>query len=127
LAPSAPKVLIVDAKRSVRALIRDEIHQRHPDYEVREANDGFTAGEQVGAWKPDVVILDLRMPGMDGMEVCSQIRTREETRNTAVIAITAYYSPKAARQILKHGARACLEKPLKSGVLLAELDAALGG
>lgn len=125
LLPSAPKVLIVDDEPSVRKWIRDEIQEKHPDYEVQEAKDGFSAGELVGAWKPDVVILDLRMPGMDGFEVCSRIKAREDTRGAAVIAITAYHSPKAERQILECGARVCLEKPLQSEVLLEELEAAL--
>ncbi len=125
LTPSAPKVLVVDDEPAVREWIRDEIKERHPDYEVKEAKDGFSAGELVGTWKPDVVILDLRMPGMDGLEVCSRIKARDDTRNTDVIAITAYYSPKVKSEILKCGARVCLEKPLSSDVLLAELEAAL--
>jgi excisionase family DNA binding protein len=125
LTHSAPRVLVVDDEPSVRKWIRDVIEEKHPDYEVKEAKDGFSAGELVGAWKPDVVILDLRMPGMDGLEVCSQIKAREDARNTAVIAISAYYSPKAEREILKCGARVCLEKPLQLEILLKELEAAL--
>ena len=61
----------------------------------------------------------------DGLEVCSQIKATEDARNTAVIAITAYHSPKAEREILKCGARVCLGKPLKYEVLLRELESAL--
>ena len=125
LVPSAPRVLVVDDEPSVRKWICDEIQEKHPEYEVKGAKDGFSAGELVGVWKPDVVILDLRMPGMDGLEVCSQIKVREGTRNTAVIAVTAYHSPKVQKQILECGARVCLEKPLKSEVLLGEIEAAL--
>ena len=56
--PVKPKVLIVDDERSIRNWIRSEIEEKHPDYEVKEAKDGFSAGELVGAWKPDAVILD---------------------------------------------------------------------
>ncbi len=125
LLPSAPRVLIVDDEPAIREWIRDEIAEAHPDYEVKQAKDGFSAGELVGEWRPDVVILDLRMPGMDGMEVCRQIKARQDAKNTAVIAITAYYSPKAETEILACGARVCLEKPVRSKVLLAELEAAL--
>lgn len=125
LAPSAPRVLVVDDEPSVREWIRDEIQERHPDYAVKEAKDGFSAGELVGTWRPDVVILDLRMPGMDGMEVCRLIKARENASSTSVIAITAYHSPEAEMKILACGARACLEKPLKAEVLLAELEASL--
>ena len=125
LAPSAPRVLIVDDEPAFREWLRDEIQERHPDYEVKEAKDGFSAGELVGEWRPDVVILDLRMPGVDGMEVCRRIKARQDTRNTAIIAMTAYYSPKAETEIMACGARACLEKPVRAEVLLAELEAAL--
>ncbi len=125
LASSAPKVLIVDDEPAVREWTRDEIHERHPDYEIKEAKDGFSAGELVGAWRPDVVILDLRMPGMDGVEVCRRIKARQDASSTAVIAITAYHSPEAEKAILECGAQVCLEKPVKAEVLLAELKAAL--
>jgi len=125
LVPSAPRVLIVDDEPALREWIRDEIQERHPDYEVKEARDGFSAGRLVGTWKPDVVILDLRMPGMDGMEACRLIKAKEDSSNSEVIAITAYHSPDAEQRILNCGARVCLEKPLKAEVLLAELEAAL--
>ena len=126
LTPSAPRVLIVDDEAGVRAWIREEILERHPDYEVKEAPDGFTAGELVAAWKPDVVILDLRMPGMDGFEVCRRIRAREESRNAVVIAMTAYHSPGAEKNILECGARVCLAKPLDVRSLMAEIEKAVG-
>jgi excisionase family DNA binding protein len=124
LMSSAPRVLIVDDEPAVREWIHEEIKEKHPDYEVREAKDGFSAGELVGTWKPHVVILDMRMPGMDGLEVCRQIKSREDTKDTSVIAITASYSPKMEK-ILECGARVCLQKPLRSEILLGELEAAL--
>ena len=125
MAPSAPRVLIVDDELAIREWIREEIAEAHPDYEVKEAKDGFSAGELIGTWRPDAVILDLRMPGMDGMEVCHRIKAREDTSSTAVIAITAYYSPEAEKEVLACGAKACLEKPVRTKELLAELEAAL--
>lgn len=125
LTPSGPRILVVDDEAGVRKWVCEEIRESHPDYEVMEAPDGFSAGELVGAWRPDVVILDLRMPGLDGFEVCRRIRERDETKNTVVIAMTAYHSPKAEKRILECGARVCLAKPLGAQVLLAEIDAAL--
>ena len=125
LAPSAPRILIVDDEGSVREWIRLEIEEKHPDYEIMEAKNGFTAGELVGSWKPDVVILDLRMPGVDGFEVCQQIKSKENTKAAVVIAITAYDFPEAERRILECGAQAYLTKPLDVGVLLNELEQAL--
>ena len=125
LAPLPPKVLIVDDEPSVTKLIAAEITEKHPGFEVLEAHDGFAAGELVGSARPDVVILDLRMAGMDGFEVCRRIKARKETRDTTVIAMTAYHSPETEDRILQCGARKYLVKPLDMGVLLEEIEIVL--
>jgi len=123
--PSAPRVLVVDDDEAVARWMAEEVQSAHRDWEVAQAHDGFTAGELVGAWRPDVVILDLRMPGVDGFETCRRIKARPETRETAVIAVTAYPTAEAKDRILACGARACLDKPLDRTLLLAELEAAV--
>lgn len=122
---AAPKVLIVDDEESVTKWIAAEIKAGHPDYDVRQAHDGFAAGELVATWRPDVVILDLRMPGMDGYEVCRRIKAGEDTKRTAIVAITAAYSEEARKRILECGARECLGKPLDVGILMKALEAAM--
>ena len=79
----------------------------------------------VGSIRPDVVILDLAMAGLDGFEVCRRIKSREATRSIAVIAMTAFHSPEAEQRILQCGARVCLSKPLHHDVVLKELGDAL--
>jgi len=125
LAPSHAKVLVVDDDESLTQWLAEEIKQRYPECEALVAHDGFSAGELVGVRKPKAVILDLRMPGIDGYEVCRRIKSNEETKDTAVIAITAYAAPDAVKSILDCGARACLSKPLDLEALLQELDEAL--
>ena len=120
------RVLVVDDEPSVAAWIAEEIGEKHPDFEIFEANDGYAAGEIVASSKPNVIILDLRMPGIDGFEVCRRIKSREETREISVIAITAHHSKKAQRQILEAGALAYFVKPLDIEALLAEVESALG-
>ena len=127
LAPSAPRILVVDDEESVARWIAEEIRYAHPDYEVQMAHDGFSAGDLVGSWKPDVVFLDLRMPGMDGYEVCRRIKAKPETERVRVIAITAHYSAKTVTEIMNCGAVLCLPKPLKVDLLLVVLEAALHG
>jgi excisionase family DNA binding protein len=127
LLPSPPKVLIVDDEQAVVSWVTAEIQAERPDIEVLVAHDGFSAGEIVGAEGPDVVVLDLRMPGIDGLEVCRRIKAREDTRKTAVIAITAFPSPEVEKRILAYGAEVCLAKPLKIDVLLKYVTAALAG
>ena len=125
LSPPPPRVLVVDDEKSVTAWLAEEIKARHPDFEMFEANDGYSAGEIVALSKPDVVILDLRMPGIDGFEVCWRIKSKEETKNITVIAITAHPSDEVQRRIREAGATAYFAKPLDIEALLAEVESAL--
>ena len=125
LKTSPSRVLVVDDDASVTKWIAEEIKAVHPDLDVFQAHDGYSAGEIVASSKPDVVVLDLRMPGMDGFEVCLRLKSRKETEGTAVIAITAHPSPKVERRILESGARAYLTKPLKISDLIPEIESAL--
>ncbi len=122
LVPLKPKVLIVDDDADIRELIAAEIAEEHPEYEILEAQNGFAAGERIGAAKPDAMILDLKMPGLDGYEVCRWIKSSPERMHTGVIAITAYPSPEAEKHIIECGARICLSKPLNMALLLQEVD-----
>lgn len=116
------KVLVVDEDLAVTRRLATEIVAAHPDYEVLEAHDGFSAGQLVGSAKPDVVVLDLRMAGMDGCEVCRRIKSKDDSKDTVVIAMTATPSPEVEKRILECGASVCLAKPLDFGVLMRELE-----
>ncbi|MFA6132922.1 MAG: response regulator [Phycisphaerae bacterium] len=115
------RVLIVDDEPGITQLVAKTIKTSYPEVEVLEANDGFLAGALVATLKPNVVILDLRMPGMDGFEVCRLIKSQDQTKNIDVVAMTAFPSPDSEKSILSCGARVCLSKPLDMGVLLKEL------
>jgi two-component system, sensor histidine kinase and response regulator len=65
------------------------------------------------------------MPGMDGYEVCRRIKSREDTRDIVVIAMTGQHSPKVEKRILECGARICLSKPLDHATLMKELASVL--
>jgi len=125
LLPNKPKVLIVDDDEKISKWISQEILAAYPECEVLQAFDGFSAGEIIGCERPDVVVLDIRLPGIDGFEVCRRIKARPETSHVEVIAITAYPSPKAEKEMLECGARAYLPKPLELDQLLLELQSCL--
>ena len=122
LDPGPPRVLIVDDEPAVTQMVARAIRAVHPDYEVVEAQDGFRAGAVLATLRPNVVILDLRMPGMDGYEVCRLIRSQPQTKHADVIAITAFPSPESEGRILECGARLCLSKPLDIDRLLVEVN-----
>ncbi len=119
------RVLVVDDEEAVAKLIARAIRSHNPDYEVVEANDGFRAGTMIATVKPDVVILDLRMPGMDGYEVCRMIKAQDATKHAEVIAMTAFPSPESEKRIIECGARICLAKPLDLDRLLKEVEMSL--
>lgn len=119
---SPVRILVVDDEAAVASMIARTIQASHPEYEVVEANDGFRAGTVVATSKPDVVILDLKMPGIDGFEVCRLIKSQESTKHAEVLAMTAYSSPENEQRILECGAKVCLSKPLDMDSLLEEID-----
>jgi len=119
------RILVVDDEPAITQLIAWALKAAQPEYEVHEAHDGFRAGTLVATLKPDVVILDLRMPGMDGYEVCRLIKSQDATRHAEVVAITAYPSPENQQKIKGCGARVCISKPLDMAQLLHEVDISL--
>ena len=119
------RILVVDDEDAITKLIARAIRTKFPDYEVTQANDGFRAGTIIATIRPDVVILDLRMPGMNGYDVCHIIKAQEDTRHAEVIAITAFPSPESQKRIIDCGARVCLAKPLDLDKLLKEVEMSL--
>jgi excisionase family DNA binding protein len=119
------RVLVVDDEEAVAHMVAKALSAAKPKFEVIEAHDGFRAGTMVATLKPDVVILDLRMPGMDGYEVCRLIKSQPATKNAEVVAMTAYPSPENERKILECGARVCMTKPLDLDLLIREVEISL--
>jgi CheY-like chemotaxis protein len=122
---STARVVVVDDEPDMAAMIGKAIGIAHPDYEIHQAHDGFGAGSMIATVRPQVVILDLRMPGMDGFEVCRMIKADEKTRDTVVIAVTAYPSPESEERILECGGKLCLTKPLDLSELVAQVESAV--
>lgn len=116
------KVLVVDDESSVRQLLADHLASRASPYEVFTAADGFEAGRLVVSSRPDVVLLDLRMPGLDGFQICRTIKADPETANTVVIAMTGFYSIETETRILECGAIRCFAKPLEPSTVSNFID-----
>jgi excisionase family DNA binding protein len=116
------KVLVVDDEASIREMLAEHLTTRPNPYEVMTAADGFEAGRLVATFKPDVVLLDLRMPGLDGFQICRTIKADPDTSNTVVIAMTGFYSPETEARILECGAIRCLAKPIDPGTLSGMID-----
>lgn len=125
LVGARPRILIVDDEPDITKWIAKIVQEHHPDYEVKEAHEGFGAGEIVGSWQPNVVLLDLRMPDLDGFAVCSRIKSRPDGKNVVVIAITGDDTPQAKSRIIECGAVAYLTKPLDTNQLMVKINQAV--
>jgi DNA-binding response OmpR family regulator len=87
-------------------------------YRRETASDGFEAGTKIMQFKPDLIILDLFMPGMDGFEVCKQIKENSNTSQIKILAFTGFDSKENKERIMRAGADDYLVKPVEKSVLL---------
>src|ERR1051326_7653889 len=101
-------VLVVDDDKEIIDLVRT-FFQRQGGYEISTASDGITALMEVGRLKPDLLILDIMIPGVDGVEVCRRIKANSANK-TAIIAISGIDANE--KKILQAGADAFMLKPV---------------
>lgn len=111
LSDSGVRILVVEDEKAVISVIRRFLERSNSAFEIKTAMDGYEAGHHIGTFKPTVVFLDLRLPGVDGFEVCRRIKTSQEGADTNVIAMTGYYESDVSNRILELGAAMCLQKP----------------
>ncbi len=106
------RILVIDDEPVVLDLVRDVVKELNHQFDVEVAKDAFDAGRLVVSFRPQLIFLDLMMPGVDGFEVCTRLKRDPATQNTEIIAITGYYTEANMDRILAAGAAACLKKPL---------------
>ena len=105
-----PRVLVVDDDAKIVKLLVNFLSMEG-DYELASASDGFEAGIQTAMFRPDLLILDLMMPNMDGFKVCQAIRASPDTRHIRILAVTGYPAQENIDQALRSGADCCMTKP----------------
>jgi CheY-like chemotaxis protein len=118
-------VLIVEDNESNVALIRAMLLAR--GYEVRVARDGASAIESVQQRPPDVVLLDVMMPGMDGMQVLDRLKLDPKTTAIPVIMVTGKTEDKDVLAGYENGADYYITKPFTARQLLYAIGLVLGG
>jgi len=109
-------ILIVDDDQEIIDLLKAYLERQAP-YEIAAAADGITALIEVGRVKPDLLILDIMIPGVDGVEVCRRIKA-DSSNKTAIIAISG--TTERQSQVLEAGADAFMLKPVDMDQLHAE-------
>jgi DNA-binding response OmpR family regulator len=118
-------VLVVDDDEMVRSLVHATL--RRGPYRVLIAGDGEAALVAARANRPDVVILDVSMPGIDGVEVCRRLKADAATRHAAVLMLTARTQPDDHARAFAAGADEYVVKPFRPGELLQRLSNRLRG
>lgn len=125
--PGPPRILLVDDEPAVTRGLRRVIRQALPEAEVHEVNDGFSAGLTALEILPHVMLLDLRMPGLDGVEVCVRMRQQPLLRGTAVVVLSGHIDDPIEAELKALGVRACLRKPIPAPDLIETLRPMLPG
>jgi len=115
-------ILVVDDEKEICIILSDNLSQE--GYRVLTAHNGKMALQLVRKEKPDLILLDIKMPGMDGIEALS--RVKKMNKEIAVIMLTAYGTLETARKAMKLGAYDYITKPFDLFFLKSLVKEALG-
>jgi len=116
-------ILVVEDEKDIRELVR--FHLEQDGYAVREADTGESALTLVDAERPALVVLDIMLPGIDGLEVCRRLRAAEPTRGLPIIVLTARAAEVDRVLGLEFGADDYVTKPFSPRELVARVRAVL--
>jgi len=106
----AHRVLVVDDEQELRRLIGLLLEKS--GFDVLRAASAFEALDLLRESTPDLIILDVMMPDVDGIELCRQIRSRQQTARTPVLMLSARSEPKIVQSAFEAGASDYLSKPI---------------
>ena len=115
-----PKILVVDDDASIRQLVSDVLTVE--GYDVEAVADGYAALAAIDAGRPDCVVLDVMMPGLDGHEVLQRIRAAERGPELPVVMLTAAADDSQQWQAWTEGVDYFLAKPFEADELLRYLS-----
>ena len=119
------RVLIVDDDKEMTNATRRVLSTRSI-FETEVAYDGFTAGQKFAEFKPNLILLDIKMPGMDGYEVCQQIRKDPASKDVKIIAVSGALDMDGMERIMQLGANDYLTKPFRNEFLMMKIERVLG-
>jgi type II secretory ATPase GspE/PulE/Tfp pilus assembly ATPase PilB-like protein/CheY-like chemotaxis protein len=117
-------VLLVEDEEQLRRVMKDLLERE--GYTVAEARDGIQALDQVDRHAPDIIVLDLNLPGVDGYTVLEQLRSRPATRSIPIVVLTAKGDEDNEVRVFGLGADDFITKPFRARALSARLEAVLG-
>ncbi len=117
------RVLIVDDDEMVREGVANFLRMNSAELEVATAGDGYEAGLMVSQFRPDIILLDLMMPRMDGFSVCERLKKSPMTRDISIIVLTGFGNEENTRRAYACGADKVLVKPVEMEDLYEQIRA----
>ena len=120
----AKKILLVDDSET--ALMLETMVLRSGDYQILTAQGGAEALEVAVRERPDLVLLDLMMPDVDGIEVCRRLTAEETTRETPIVMVTTRAEQESMDRAFEAGCTAYVTKPIDGLELLSKVRSYLG-
>lgn len=119
-----PKLLIADDEPGIRSLVRMTLE--HDSYEILEASDGNEAVEMARRHLPELLLLDVEMPGLSGFEVCRMLKGDSATSGITVVMLTARAQESDLESGTDSGADAYFTKPFSPVALMRKVDEVFG-
>lgn len=119
------RILIVDDQYGIRVLLEEVLKKE--GYEVFQASNGADALEMLKEYNPDVMLLDIKIPGMDGVEILQERKKREIAPETKVILMTAYGELDAIQEASQYSTALYLMKPFDIDLLKEKVASQLSG
>jgi excisionase family DNA binding protein len=120
------KILVVDDDKIIVDTVVQALEDDENGYELMSAADGVQAELQIARFKPDLIILDIMIPDINGYEVCRKVKSDPATNGIKIIVLSAYLSEEAFVQMRTYGADLCFSKPLPIAQLKKEVAKLLG-
>jgi CheY-like chemotaxis protein len=115
------RVLVIDDDADVLRVIERVLKRTAPELTVMSADGAIDGLLKIGTFRPDAVLIDVYLPGMNGIEVCRRIRSSPETGHIVIIGMTGEPSVHLASALVEAGALTCLSKPLETQELFEVL------
>lgn len=112
------KIVIIDDDEDFAKYLKDAVMNAYPKWETRTCINVFDAGHLLVYSLPDLVFLDIQLPGVDGYEICKFIKTNIALKHTKVIAMTSNNTEQSRKKMLDNGADDYLPKPIDVEILL---------
>ncbi len=127
LDPGPARLLLVDDEVAVTESVSRMLRRKLGSIRIKAVHDGFGAGVVALSFSPHVMILDLAMPGMDGLEVCRWAMAEPRLSGMAIVILSGKLNPGLEQQLLALGAKACLHKPASPDLLYETIRPFLPG